>query len=71
MSELLHEFETGPYDVLNYQVKTEDGKVVIEVNHNDLGRLKIENMETVNELREALNKAEAHFAEAQRREEEL
>lgn len=71
MSELLHEFQTGPYDVLNYQVKTEDGKVVININHSDLGRLTIENMETVNELREALNKAEAHFKEAQRREEEL
>jgi len=72
MEELLHEFETGPYEVLNYQVKTtDDGKVVIDLNENDLGRLPVENLETIEQLREALDKAEAYFKEAERRKEEF
>jgi hypothetical protein len=71
MTEVLHEFKEGPYDLLNFTVKTKDGKVIIEVNDGDLGRLPIEDMETVEQLREALMKAEEHFTELERRKEEL
>jgi hypothetical protein len=71
MSETIDEFETGPYEILNYKMKTDEGKIVIELNDNDLGRLPIENMETVEELREALDQAEEFFIEKKRRGEEL
>lgn len=71
MSEILHEFKEGPYDVLDFKVKTKDGKVVIELNDGDLGRLPIENLDTVEELREALDKVEHHLMESERRKEEL
>lgn len=71
MTEILHEFKEGPYDVLNFKVKTKDGKVIIELNDGDLGRLPIENLDTVEELREALDKVEHHLMEAERRKEEL
>lgn len=71
MAEKLHEFETGPQDILKYTTKSEDGKIVIEINENDLGRITIENEETVEELREALDKAEQFFMESERRKEEF
>ena len=71
MSEILHEFKEGPYDVLEFKVKTKDGKAVIEINDGDLGRLPIENLDTVEQLRESLEKVEHHLAEAERRKEEL
>lgn len=71
MSETIDEFKTGPYNILDYSMKTEDGKIVIELNENDLGRLPIENMETVEKLREALDRAEEFFIEQKRRGEEL
>ncbi|MDY6773610.1 MAG: hypothetical protein SVS85_00290 [Candidatus Nanohaloarchaea archaeon] len=71
MSETLFEFKEGPYEILDYEIKTDDGKVTIEVNDGDLGRLPIENMETVRELREALLEVEAYFKEVERRSEEL
>lgn len=71
MSEVLYEFKEGPYDVLNFKVKTKDGKAVIEINDGSLGRLPIENLETVNKLREALDKVETHLKEVERRQEEL
>jgi bifunctional DNA-binding transcriptional regulator/antitoxin component of YhaV-PrlF toxin-antitoxin module len=71
MTEILHEFKQGPYDVLEFTVKTDDGKALIEINEGDLGRLPIENVETVEELREALDKVEMHLKEMERRKEEL
>lgn len=71
MTEILHEFKEGPYDVLEFKVKTKGGKAVVEINDGDLGRLPIENIETVEELREALEKVEAHLKETERRKEEL
>ncbi|MFB6147722.1 MAG: hypothetical protein ABEJ66_02450 [Candidatus Nanohaloarchaea archaeon] len=71
MSETLYEFKEGPYDILDYKVKTGDGKVIIDINDSDLGRLPIEDLDTVRQLREALEKVEAHFKEQQRRGEEL
>ncbi|PSH01868.1 MAG: hypothetical protein BRC27_00665 [Nanohaloarchaea archaeon SW_10_44_10] len=71
MTEILHEFNEGPYDVLEFTVKTDDGKAVIAINDGDLGRLPIENLNTVEELREALNKVETHLEEMERRKEEL
>ncbi len=71
MGETLHEFSEGPYDILNYSVETDDGKIVIEVNDGDLGRLPIEDLKTVEQLREALEKVEAHLKEMERRQEEL
>lgn len=67
----LYSFETGPYEMLNYNLKTKEGKVVIEINNGDLGRLVIEDQEALNELREGLNKAEIFFKENARRQEEL
>ncbi|WP_414837796.1 hypothetical protein ACK3SF_00100 [Candidatus Nanosalina sp. VS9-1] len=72
MSEKLHEFKTGPEEILKYTTKAEDdGKIVIEINDNDLGRITIENQETVEQLREALEEAEQFFMESERRKEEF
>lgn len=71
MTETLHEFKEGPYNVLEFEVKTEDGKAVIEINGGDLGRLPVEDLETVEELRESLDKVEHHLKEVERRQEEL
>lgn len=71
MTEILHEFKEGPYDVLEFTVKTDDGRAIIEINDGDLGRLPIENTNTVEELREALEKVELHLNEMERRKEEL
>lgn len=71
MTEILHEFKQGPYDVLEFTVKTDDGRAIIEINDGDLGRLPVENLETVEELREALEKVEMHLKEMERRQEEL
>lgn len=71
MSDQLYTFSNGPYDLLNFDVSTDNGKVVIELNDGDLGRLPIENLETIRELREALDRAESHFKEVERRQEEL
>lgn len=71
MSETIYEFKEGPYDVLEFTVKTDDGKAVISINDGDLGRLPIENLETVEELRNALNEIEGFLEEVERRKEEL
>lgn len=71
MSDTLYRFEQGPYDILDYHIKEKNGKVVIEVNDTDLGRLPIENLETVEQLREALNEVEHYLKEQERRGEEL
>ncbi|MFB6193163.1 MAG: hypothetical protein ABEK00_02835 [Candidatus Nanohaloarchaea archaeon] len=71
MTEVIYNFEEGPYEVLEYSVKMKDGKAVIDVNGGDLGRLPIEDLETVEELREALEKVEGRLKEVERRQEEL
>jgi len=71
MAETLFEFSEGPYDVLNYTVTSEDGKMLIEVNDGDLGRLPVEDLNTVEKLREALDKIEAQMIYLERRQEEL
>lgn len=71
MSDLLYEFKEGPYDILNFTVEADEGKVVIEINEGDLGRLPIEDLETVEELREALDRVESHLKQLERRGEEL
>ncbi len=71
MPETLYEFNDGPYDILDFSVETDDGKVVIELNDGDLGRLPIESMDAVEHLREALEEVEAHFKQLKRRQEEL
>jgi hypothetical protein len=71
MPEVLHEFTDGPYDVLEYTVKVEDGNAIIDINNSDLGRLRIESLEAVEEIREALDKVEAELKEVERRQEEL
>ena len=71
MPEVLHEFEDGPYDVLEYTIKVEDGNAIIDINNSDLGRLRIESLEAVEEIREALDKVEAELKEVERRQEEL
>jgi len=69
--EIVYEFEDGPYDVLNYSVKMEDGKAVIELNDNDLGRITIESVEAAEELQNALNMVKEELQEVERRQEEL
>lgn len=69
--ESIYSFEDGPYKVLNYEVLQKDGKFFIEVNGSDLGRLPIESMDAVEELREALDRIESELAEIERRKEEL
>lgn len=71
MSEELYSFKQGPYDVLDYEVKGDDGKAVITVNQGDLGRLVIEDLEAVEELRDALVEVEQFLKEHNRRQEEL
>ena len=71
MPEVLYEFTDGPYDVLEYTVKVEDGNAIIDINNSDLGRLRIESLEAVEEIREALDKVEAELKEVERRQEEL
>lgn len=71
MTETLYEFNQGPYDVLEFKVEEKDGKAVIELNGGDLGRLPIENLETVEELRKALDTVEKMLEEKNRRQEEL
>lgn len=71
MTETLHEFKEGPYDVLEFTVKVDDGKAVIAINDGDLGRLPIEDLDTVEELRESLDKIETFLMERERRKEEL
>lgn len=71
MTETLYEFKEGPYDVLEFTVKTDDGKAVVAINDGDLGRLPIEDLETVEELRNALNEVEKFLEEVERRKEEL
>jgi hypothetical protein len=71
MSETLYEFKEGPYDVLEFTVLDKDGKVVIEINGGDLGRLPIESLKTVEELRNALDRIERVLEEKKRRQEEF
>lgn len=71
MADQLFQFEQGPYNLLNYNIEAENGKVVIELNQGDLGRLPIENLETVRQLREALDRVESHLKQKERRQEEL
>lgn len=71
MNEILHEFKQGPYDVLEFTVEEKDGKAVIEINDGDLGRLPIEDLETVEELRNSLDKVEKVLEEKNRRQEEF
>ena len=69
--ESIYKFEDGPYKVLNYEVIEKGGKFYIEVNGGDLGRLPIESMDAVEELRESLNMLEEEFDEKERRKEKL
>lgn len=71
MSEELYSFKQGPYEMLDYEVKGDEGQAVITVNQGDLGRLVIEDLETIEELRNALVEAEKFLKEHKRRQEEL
>lgn len=71
MAETLYEFKQGPYNVLNFSVEDKNGKAVVEINEGDLGRLPIENLETVEELRNALDIVEKVLEEKERRQEEF
>lgn len=71
MSETIYEFEDGPYDVMEFSVEEKDGKAIIEVNDGGLGRLSIESLEAVDELRHALDIVEKVIEERNRRQEEL
>lgn len=69
--ELLYEFNEGPYEVLDFKVVERNEKAVIEVNDGDLGRLPVEDLETVEQLRNALDKIETFLEAKKRRKQEL
>lgn len=69
--DVLYSFEDGPYEILNYVAKKKDGKVVIEVNEGDLGRLTIESLDAVEELKDMLDDVEEFIRESNRKKEEL
>jgi hypothetical protein len=69
--EVLFEFSEGPHDMMTFRFKEKNGKVVIDINDGDLGRLPVENLRMVEELEEGLERAEAFFKEQERRQEEL
>ncbi|MFB6115612.1 MAG: hypothetical protein ABEK04_04915 [Candidatus Nanohalobium sp.] len=69
--DILFEFTEGPHDTMTFRFKEKDGKVVVDINHGDLGRLPVENLRMVEELREGLERAEEFFKEQERRKEEL
>jgi hypothetical protein len=71
MSEKIYEFKEGPYDVLEFEVFEKDDKVVVEINGGDLGRLPIESLKTVEELRNSLDEIEKVLEEKKRRQEEF
>jgi len=63
--------QTGTIRCPGVHSKTKDGKAVVAINDGDLGRLPIEDLETVEELRNALNEVEEFLEEVERRKEEL
>jgi hypothetical protein len=69
--ELLYEFNEGPYEVLDFKVVERNEKAVIEVNDGELGRLPVEDLETVEQLRNALDKIETFLEAKERRKQEL
>jgi hypothetical protein len=69
--ELLYEFNEGPYEVLDFKVVERNEKAVIEVNDGELGRLPVEDLETVEQLRNALDKIETFLEAKKRRKQEL
>lgn len=71
MSEELYSFEQGPYEILDFEIKGDEGRAVITVNEGDLGRLVIEDIDTVEELRKGLDEVEKFLEEHKRRQEEL
>ena len=69
--ELLYEFNEGPYEVLDFKVVERNEKAVIEVNDGELGRLPVEDLETFEQLRNALDKIETFLEAKKRRKQEL
>lgn len=69
--DILFEFTEGPHDMMTFRFKQKNGNVVIDINDGDLGRLPMENLRMVEEMREGLERAEAFFKEQKRRQEEL
>ena len=71
MTEKLHQFSDGPYDVLKYTTSVENGEIVIEVNDGDLGRIKLESVEAVEHLTDGLQQALERLVKEERRGQEL
>jgi hypothetical protein len=71
MPEKIYEFKEGPYDVLEFEVFEKDDKVIVDINGGDLGRLPIESLKTVEELRNSLDRIEKVLEEKKRRQEEF
>jgi len=71
VSEQLHRFSDGPYDVLKYTTTMKDGEIVVEVNDGDLGRIKLESIEAVEQLSQGLQQALEELVEQERRGQEL
>ncbi|MFB6200027.1 MAG: hypothetical protein ABEJ83_04050 [Candidatus Nanohaloarchaea archaeon] len=69
--DILFEFSEGPHEMLTFRFKEKNGKVVIDINDGDLGRLPLEDLKTVKSLREGLERVEEFFKEQERRSEEL
>ena len=71
MTEELHHFSDGTYDVLKYTTSVENGEIVIEVNDGDLGRIKLESVEAVEQLTDGLQQALERLVKEERRGQEL
>lgn len=69
--DLLFEFTDGPNDVMTYRFKAKNGKVILDINDGDLGRITMENLRAVEELNEGLERVEEFFKEQKRHNEEL
>ncbi len=65
------DFSTGPYSLLEYSVSRSDKRFYIEVKDGELGRIPVENQETVENLINLLEKLRQEMKEQVRQREEL
>jgi hypothetical protein len=71
MGEILHKFEDGPYDVLEYTTEFDDDRVILKTNNGDLGRIVLESPEAIEKLTQGLEKGLEKIIEERRSKEAL
>ena len=69
--EVVHSFEDGEQDALEYEIIEENGSFYLRLNDGELGRVEISSAHTVEELRRGLDRVESRLKEMKRRSEEL